>query len=140
VVGFNVERQRDLLRDLGLENARPWEIVVLAAAAILVWGTIGLGAARMHALHADPVIALWSRACRRLARAGLRRRPDEGPLEYTERAALRWPQCSAVLRRIGETYALLRYGPESKERAALVVALRAGVASLPAVRTLRTRS
>ena len=75
-----------------------------------------------------------------VARAGLRRRPDEGPLEYTERAALRWPQCSAVLRRIGETYALLRYGPESKERAGLVDALRAGVASLPAVRALRTRS
>ena len=140
VVGFNVERQRDLLRDLGLDIGRPWELVVLAAVALSAWGAALLGFARLRTMHADPAVALWSRACRRLARAGLRRRPDEGPLEYTERAALRWPQCSAMLRRIGETYALLRYGPESKDRAGLVVALRAGVASLPAVRALRMRS
>ena len=140
VVGFNVERQRDLLRDLGLDTAHPWQLVVFAAVALSVWGAALLGFARMRAMHSDPAVALWSRACRRLSRAGLRRRPDEGPLEYTERAALRWPQCSALLQRIGETYALLRYGPESKDRAGLVVALRASVASLPAVRALRTRS
>ena len=140
VVGFNVERQRDLLRDFGLDIARPWQLVVVAAVALAAWGAAVLGLARMRTMRADPAVALWSRACRRLARAGLRRRPDEGPLEYTERAALRWPQCSALLQRIGETYALLRYGPESKDRAGLVVALRASVASLPAVRALRTRS
>jgi transglutaminase-like putative cysteine protease len=137
VVGFNVERQRDLLRDLGLDIARPWEIVGFAVLALLAWGAAVLGFARMRTMRADPAVALWSRACRRLARAGLRRRPDEGPLEYTERAARRWPQCGALLQRIGETYASLRYGPESGESASLIVALRASVAELPAARALR---
>ena len=137
VVGFNLERQRNLLRDFGLDLVRPWEIVVLAAVALLVWGAAVLAFSRMRTMHADPAVTLWSRTCRRLARAGLQRRPEEGPLAYTERAALRWPQCGALLRRIGEGYASLRYGPEDGSRDALIATLRAGVASLPPARVLR---
>ena len=140
VVGFNIDRQRDLLRDLGLGNARPWQIVALAAGVIVVWGAIVLGLARRRALRADPAAALWSRACRRLAHAGLRRSPEEGPLAYAQRAARRWPQWGALFARIGESYALLRYGPESLQRAELIASLRASVASLPAARRLRTSS
>ena len=137
VVGFNLERQRDVLRDLGLGTARPWEIVAVAALALFVWGVFVLGFARVRAMHADPAVALWSRACRRLSRAGLQRRADEGPIEYTERATLRWPHLGALLRRLGETYASLRYGPEDANHAALIAALRAGVAALPSARSLR---
>jgi transglutaminase-like putative cysteine protease len=137
VVGFNVDRQRDLLRDLGLGKARHWELVALVAGFIALWGAIVLSFARRRALSADPAGALWSRACRRLARAGLRRRPEEGPLAYAQRAARRWPQWAALFARIGNSYALLRYGPESGERASLITALREGVAELPGARRLR---
>jgi len=137
VVGFNLERQRDMLRDLGLGAARPWEIVALASLALLAWGAIVLGIARLRAMHADPAVALWSRACRRLGRAGLRRRPDEGPIAYTERATLRWPQLGALLQRLGQSYASLRYGPEDANHAALIDALRSSVAELPSTRALR---
>jgi transglutaminase-like putative cysteine protease len=140
VVGFNLERQRDLLRDLGLGAARPWQIVAIAAGVIAVWGAIVLGLARRRALRADPASALWSRACRRLARAGLRRSPEEGPLTYAHRAARRWPKWGALFARIGESYSLLRYGPESAHRSQLIASLRADVASLPAARVLRTSS
>ena len=140
VVGFNVDRQRDLLRDLGLDHARPWQIVALAVGVIAVWGAIVLGLARRRALRADPASALWSRTCRRLARAGLRRSPEEGPLAYAQRAARRWPKWGALFARIGESYALLRYGPESGGRGELIASLRSSVASLPAVRELRTSS
>ena len=82
-------------------------------------------------------MALWSRLCRRLGRAGLPRRPDEGPLAYAQRAASRWPQWSDLLRRLGETYALLRYGPEDGKRDQRLAALRKGLAALPQVRALR---
>jgi transglutaminase-like putative cysteine protease len=140
VVGFNLERQRDLLRDLGLGDARPWQIVAIAAGVIAVWGAILLGLARRRALRADPASALWSRTCRRLARAGLRRSPEEGPLTYAQRAARRWPRWSGLFARIGESYALLRYGPESAHSGELIASLRADVASLPAVQVLRTSS
>jgi transglutaminase-like putative cysteine protease len=138
VVGFNLERQRDLLRDLGLGGARPWQIVALVAAVALVWGVAVLGLARARHVRSDPAVALWSRLCRRLGRAGLPRRRDEGPLAYAQRAASRWPQWSALLQRIGETYAVLRYGPEDGTRAELIATLRAGITALPSVRTMRS--
>jgi transglutaminase-like putative cysteine protease len=136
VVGFNVERQRDLLRDFGLDTTRPWEIVAVAALAMLLWGLVVLGSARRRASRIDPIVALWSRACRRLASAGLKREPEEGPMAYTQRAARRWPQWSAQLARIGETYALLRYGPETARRGDLLAALRESVTTLPSRRAL----
>jgi len=138
VVGFNLERQRDLLRDFGLGSARPWHIVALVAAVAFAWGVAILGFARARHARGDPAVALWSRLCRRLGRAGLPRRPDEGPLAYAQRAASRWPQWSDLLRRLGETYALLRYGPEDGKRDQRIAALRKGLATLPHVRTLKS--
>jgi transglutaminase-like putative cysteine protease len=137
VVGFNLERQRDLLRDFGLGSARPWQIVALVAAVAFAWGLAILGFARARHARSDPAVALWSRLCRRLGRAGLPRRPDEGPLAYAERAASRWPQWSGLLRRLGETYALLRYGPEDGGSEKRIAALRKSIATLPSARVLR---
>ena len=137
VVGFNLERQRDLLRDFGLGGARPWQVVALVAAVAFAWGLAILGFAQARLARSDPAVALWSRLCRRLGRAGLPRRTDEGPLAYARRAASRWPQWSEPLQRIGETYAALRYGPDDGARDQRIATLRKGLAALPQVRTLR---
>ncbi|HEY2967034.1 MAG TPA: DUF3488 and transglutaminase-like domain-containing protein [Casimicrobiaceae bacterium] len=137
VVGFNLERQRDLLRDFGLGGARPWQVAAFVAAVAFAWGLAILGFARARHARSDPAVALWSLLCRRLGRAGLPRRPDEGPLAYARRAASRWPQWSALLHRIGETYAALRYGPSDGTRGELIATLRAGIAALPRARALR---
>jgi transglutaminase-like putative cysteine protease len=137
IVGFDVRRQRDLWRDLGLEGVRGWVIVAIGAAMVLVWGVALLWFGRWLVHRRDPVVAIWTQLCRRLARAGLPRRSDEGPLAYAQRAATRWPQWSERLHRIGETYALLRYGPLDANRNARLAALRASVFLLPKVRTLR---
>jgi hypothetical protein len=76
--------------------------------------------------------------CRRLARAGLPRRPSEGPLAYAQRAAARWPRWNAALRQAAEAYAVLRYGPADAADAARIAALRAGIAALPSARRLRS--
>ncbi|MDQ2962463.1 MAG: DUF3488 and transglutaminase-like domain-containing protein, partial [Pseudomonadota bacterium] len=138
VVGFNLERQRDLLRDFGLDRARPWQIVAFVAAVAFVWALAILGLAHARHARSDPVVALWSQVCRRLGRAGLPRRPEEGPLAYAQRAASRWPQWGALLQRIGETYAALRYGPNDGMRPELIATLRWGITALPSVRTMRS--
>src|SRR5208282_5460430 len=46
VVGFNVQRQQDVLRDLGLDGAKPWQIVALVATLALGWGLAILALAR----------------------------------------------------------------------------------------------
>jgi transglutaminase-like putative cysteine protease len=137
VVGFNVHRQQDVLRDLGLDRATPWQVVALVAALVLAWGLVIVALAQVHRARRDPAQASWTRLGRRLARAGLPRRPDEGPLAYVQRAALRWPQWSGLLRRMGENYALLRYGPRDGKQNERLGALRHSLASLPGARALR---
>jgi hypothetical protein len=137
VVGFNIQRQRDLLREFGLDNARPVQLAVAVIGVALVWGLLVLGVSRMRGAQVDPELALWSRACRRMARAGLVRRPDEGPLDFSERAAARWPQWSTAIRSIGTLYARLRYGAEREQRAALLAQLRSSIDALPGARRLR---
>jgi hypothetical protein len=126
VVGFNIERQRDFLRDFGLEDPRPVQLVLVISVAAFVWGIAVLGFARLRRTAAAPEVALWSRACRRLARAGLARRPDEG--RSITRSALRRAgrdgarSCAPLA-----SYAQLHYGPRGEQRAAVLARLRASV-------------
>jgi transglutaminase-like putative cysteine protease len=140
VVGFNVGRQQDLLREFGLDNAHPVQLVVVIAATAFAWGLALLGLSRLRRAQIDPEVALWSRVCRRLARAGLARRPDEGPLDFAERAAAHWPRWSSLIRRIGETYARLHYGPERGQRSVLLAQLRTSVDALPGARRLSSKA
>ena len=140
VVGFNIERQRDFLREFGLDNSHPVQLTLIIAGVAFAWALAILGLSRLRRRSTDAEVELWKRACRRLARAGLARRPDEGPLDYSERAAARWPRWSPLFRRVGETYASLHYGPRQDGRAALLAQLRAGVNALPGARVLRAKS
>jgi transglutaminase-like putative cysteine protease len=137
VVGFNIERQQDVLRDLGLEGVAPWRVASGVAAIVMAWALALVGLAHLRYRRLDPAQAAWMRLGRRLARAGLPRRADEGPLAYAQRAATRWPQWSELLRRIGANYALLRYGPRDAKDRERLGALRRSVAALPGARALR---
>jgi len=140
VVGFNIERQRDLLRDFGFEGARPWQIVAVFACAVFIWGVLLLGWAQLRRSGVDAEVALWDALCRRLARAGLARAPEEGPLAYTRRAGKRWPQWASVLARIGERYAELHYGPSDPKREQKLKELKTGIEALPRPRALNKTS
>lgn len=140
VVGFNIERQRDLLREFGFEDARPWQLVAVVAGAVFFWGMLVLGATRLRRSRVDADVALWNALCRRLGRAGLERAPEEGPLAYTRRAGQRWPQWAAVLARIGERYAQLHYGPREPKRELILAELKTGVDTIPGPRALNEGS
>jgi len=138
VVGFTRDRQRGFFQDLGIDQLPPWQLVVVAAVMILAWGMAILAVGRLRRSRYLPELVLWQRVCKRLARSGLERRPDEGPLDYARRAAARWPELAPLLTRIGDTYARLRYGPRNRGRAALIGELRAAITALPRVRALRS--
>jgi hypothetical protein len=140
VVGFNIDRQRELLAGFGLEDARPWQLVAVVAGAVFIWGALLLGAAQLRRSRVDAEVVLWNALCRRLGRAGLARAPEEGPLAYTRRAGKRWPQWASVLARIGERYAQLHYGPLDPRRDQMMEELRTGVHALPRPRALNEGS
>jgi len=113
VIGFNHERQRSLWRELDIDDLPGWQIAGVASAVGAGWLGLLLGWLAWRRRRRDPVHAMWQAFCRRLGRAGIARERHEGPLDYTARAARRWPEFAAAFRVIGEAYAELRYGPDA---------------------------
>ncbi len=112
VIGFNREQQRSLWRDWNIDALPPALITTVAALLIGLWGAGMLALlAWWRRRHGDRALVLWNALCARLAKAGLPRQPHEGPLEYTARAAARWPEFVVAFGVIGDSYAALRYGP-----------------------------
>jgi transglutaminase-like putative cysteine protease len=110
VLGYNPERQRELLARLGLSHNTAMKLTGLLA---------GLTALLLLALYAwanhtrrinDPVQRSWERFGRQMARAGLERAPWEGPQAYGDRLVQAFPEQASKLREICATYARLRYG------------------------------
>lgn len=110
VLGYNPQRQRDLLERLGMKSP-DWRTMT-ATLAILCGGVLLVltGWMLWRRPHPDRVQRQWLRLSRRLARRGLARHAWEGPADYAERIARAQPAKAAEIRRIATLYAGLRYG------------------------------
>jgi protein-glutamine gamma-glutamyltransferase len=113
VLGYNPERQREMLSWLGMHNPS-WQ----SMAMLLFWSIAGAVLAtalwlvfRMR--RESAVQRAWLRFCAKLRRAGLERAPSEGPIHYARRAAGSLPQRADSIRAIADLYVDLRYGPEA---------------------------
>ena len=110
VLGYGPERQRDLLRDLGLGEG-DWPGLVRLLVAALLLATLVLAGLILYrpGRRADPAQRLYEGFCRKLARRGVTRRPGEGPRDFARRAAARLPGQAARIEAIGRDYIRLRY-------------------------------
>lgn len=118
VLGYNHERQKELLQRLGL-LAFGWQ-----GALAFLFGTIGLilvGVAlyllRQGRRQPDAVVQLYERYCRLLARVGLRRAPHEGPQAFAFRVAAARPDLASLSNDITSLYIDLRYGMADSDTA-----------------------
>jgi transglutaminase-like putative cysteine protease len=140
VVNFDFHRQRALWRTMTLDRYEPWQLVSAVVAIGGVWVMLILAWLTQKRRRQERALVLWDEVCRRLARAGLARRPYEGPLAYATRAATRWPQFAIAFHAIGESFALLRYGDTAsrpRERAAMLTTLERAIEVLPSAGALR---
>jgi transglutaminase-like putative cysteine protease len=110
VLGYNQQRQHELLQRLGMREA-DWRhmTVVLSLVCGALMLVLAGWAMRQH-LAQDPVQRAWARLSRKLARAGLPRAAWEGPLAYADRVAAARPRLAEQVRAIAEDYGTLRYG------------------------------
>ena len=112
VLGYGVERQRDLMASLGMRDA-DWRKLTAAMASILGVFTLLLLAWSLRRLaRPDPVLRAWLAFCRKLDARGVARAPAEGPRDYAERAARRLPAAASAIRAVAELYIGARYGRE----------------------------
>ena len=109
VLGYGPQRQRDLLRNIGLD-AGDWRrmglalLVALGLTLALVTGWLLRPRQR-----ADEATRLYARLCRKLARAGLQRAPHEGPVDFAARVAHERPDLALAVGSAIEGYVALRY-------------------------------
>jgi len=133
VVGYNVDRQRQFLQQLGMGVNIDWQTLAywLGGSTFGIGGLIALGLLlRDLPRRGDPSLAAWKRFCEKLARAGLARAPHEGPVDFARRVAGTRPELEAAAREITERYVKARYGSgaspaEARELSRLVRAFRA---------------
>lgn len=114
VLDFGFERQRSFLERFGLAGTtRLGRLGHLAlalslsfVAAALVYGLILLRSRPPE----DVLDKTYAKFCRRLAKIGIPRFPQEGPRDYALRAAGLRPDLAEPITAIGEGYIRLRYG------------------------------
>jgi len=116
VLGYNPDRQREMLSWLGMQQPS-WQTMTV----MLFWSVAGvLLLTALWLLRGirsdDPVQRAWSRFCDKLAREGLARARAEGPLDYARRIALALPACENAVRAIAALYVDQRYGPRPDAR------------------------
>ncbi len=113
VLGYNPERQRELLSLLGVKGA-DWLELASTLLATLGAFVLGLFAWMLRGLvRPDPVQTAWNQFCRKLGAKGVTRSPYEGPRDYSERAARSLPSAGESIRRIAALYMALRYGRQA---------------------------
>ena len=107
---YDFEFQKSFLETLGLKKVTRWLLFVIAAVGV---GVFAFGFSiflRRRSHKRDPVLVAWRELGRKLDRAGFARESTEGPLDYTARVALEFPNERDRLVSLGERYAVMRYG------------------------------
>ncbi|MBF0219354.1 MAG: DUF3488 domain-containing transglutaminase family protein [Gammaproteobacteria bacterium] len=133
IIGFNRERQRQLLAKLGINQWSGERLMLsITALVMLIWGAVTLPLL-LNRRRLDAGQRLFAKFRRRLAQHGMTTQPHQTPQQIAATAALRWPQQQLLLQQIAEAFYRLRYRPTaSKEEASQQLKrVRALLAKLP---------
>ncbi|WP_294266131.1 DUF3488 and transglutaminase-like domain-containing protein [Propionivibrio sp.] len=116
VLGYNPQRQREVLSRLGL-NEPDWRNMTAALATLC---GIALLLVTWWTLHqrttTPPAQRAWQRFCKRLARLGIVRAAWEGPLDFASRVARERPELAALTSEAASHFADLHYGTGKAEQ------------------------
>lgn len=119
VLDFGFERQKRFFQRLGLGEASRLErfgyLFLGLAGGFLAAGLVYCFFLLRARPRPEPLDRLYALFCRRLARAGIVRRPSEGPLNFALRASKVRPDLAETIMTVSQIYMQKRYGPESSD-------------------------
>lgn len=112
VIGFDARRQRDLLRRLGIDNFLSAGYLgwLLGSVTLLLGSFACLTLLPKRKKLDDPAARYYQRFCRKLARYGVTRMVQEGPLDFALRASIALPDLATQIKAITTVYLAVRYG------------------------------
>ena len=127
VLGYDPQRQRELLSRLGLPDT-DWRSLatVLGIACSLLLAIVTAWTLYQKPRH-DPATRLWHKALRQLARRQVNCAPWETPLALAQRVQRERPELAAPFNQIVEAYLQARYGKNNND----LKTLRAAIAQFP---------
>ena len=127
IIGYNPQRQRELLSRLGLPDA-DWRSLVSALGIVssLLLALITAWTFYQRPRH-DPATRLWHKALRQLRRRQVNYAAWETPLAIADRVQRQRPELAEPFKHVVEAYLLARYGKNKND----LKILRKAIAQLP---------
>jgi transglutaminase-like putative cysteine protease len=119
ILRFDQHSQNSLLTDLGISELDGQKIAMVMGAGLVlvfIWLTWQIRR-EQRPDPKDPVLRAYQRLCRKLAAAGLPRRPSEGAEAFASRLAIERPDLGAGVGVLLRRYSHLRY--DARRRAAV---------------------
>jgi protein-glutamine gamma-glutamyltransferase len=110
MLDFNSDGQKEFFSQINITRTGSMLLIAITIPliVILLWGIQALWLKRK--ISEEPIQDLYLSFCDRLAASGMNRESCEGPIDFTRRAAHRFPSEKHTLEEIGWLYASLRYG------------------------------
>lgn len=109
VLGYNAQRQKEVLERLGIAHP-DWRSM---AALLAILCSAALALVTLWTLYqrprSDPAQRAWQRFCRRLDRLGVRRAVWEGPADFAARVTREHPAWASLTNQAAQHYIALRY-------------------------------
>ena len=135
VLGFDANRQAQLLRPLGIDEIPPQGLVLLFGLVAVIALAAAVWLVTREARERDPVLRAWHALGRRYRRLGLGREPHEPAGDWARRVVGARPQ-DAGLNALSQRFAQWRYAPRNDPGARAPVVSRGLVRDLRAFRPL----
>jgi transglutaminase-like putative cysteine protease len=114
VVEYDQLKQQALMAWMGVEDPDWRQLGVAFAAALVAFFVVlsGYLGWRYRTHRIDPMVEVYLRLCKKLARIEIKRAPHEGPVDFLQRAAVSCPALAVELRELRSLYVGLRYNPD----------------------------
>jgi len=137
IIGFDRDRQRELLKDLGLAGMNPftalgWMFLAITTSGALIGLFWWLWLKRIER-RAEPAVRAWRALRTRLRKAGLDVPAHETVTSAMARAAVRWPAYATTFAAFAASYNATRFANDP----ARPVEIRQALANLPFAYRLR---
>jgi len=110
IIGYDPQRQRELLARLGLPDANWQNLATLLGAVCAILLVLITGWVLYRRAPRDPALRLWHKALRHLTRRQVNWAPWETPLALARRVHVERPEMAAAFERVVEAYLQARYG------------------------------
>ena len=113
VIGFDRDRQKELLKDLGLSGINPlaalgWMLIAITVSGALM-GLVWWLWLKRNERRVDPMLRRWRSLRKRLIKAGFAIAPHETVTSALVRAAVRWPMHAATFAEFSRCYNAARF-------------------------------